>query len=434
LPIRYDREGMTKKARTILFLIFAALFLLISPLVVLYSQGYRIDFDNKKIVQTGGIYLKVIPKQTDVFLDGKLVKKTDFFFGSVLIDGLLPKNYKIEVKKENYQGWEKNLNIKEKMVTEAKNIILFPENISFGTLASKVKKIWLAPDQQKIVLKEETEQGWALKLYDLDKRVKSHLIYEANISKQEADLFDLSFSENSEEIFLGSGVGEEEKYFKLEINKTSPILEEVSPPSTPEILERAVAYYEIDDDIYFLDNLGYLFKVSSSLENKIKLNENPFPLKQETDYELAVFGDYIFLRENKLLYKFNYQLNYFEEFFENTNKWRASPDSKKLAYSSDNELWVFYLKDGVLGKKAGDNFFLFRLSNKIGDFYWLNSDYLVFSAGDSVKICEIDNRDKINFAKVGEFKNPDFFWNSSDRNLYILSEEKLYKSTAELIE
>jgi len=48
---------MTKKTRTILFLIFLFLFLLIAPSAIFYSQGYRLDFENKKLTQSGGFFL-----------------------------------------------------------------------------------------------------------------------------------------------------------------------------------------------------------------------------------------------------------------------------------------------------------------------------------------------------------------------------------------
>jgi len=98
---------MTKKTRTILFLVFLFIFLSAAPAVVLYSQGYRIDFDNKKISRTGGLFLKIEPKQVEIYLDGKLTEKTDFFFGSVLIENLLPKKYEIEIKKPEFATWEK---------------------------------------------------------------------------------------------------------------------------------------------------------------------------------------------------------------------------------------------------------------------------------------------------------------------------------------
>ena len=225
---------MTKKTRTILFSICLFLFLLIAPSAIFYSQGYRFDFDSKKITQTGGLFLKVFPKSAEIYLDGKLKKKTDFFFGSILIENLLPKKYKIEIKKEGYFAWEKNLEIKEREVTEAKNVILFPENPNFIILTKGVKKFWLPPDQKKIILLEEGEAGWALKIYDLERKVKSHLISEDDVYLAGADLLDLEFSEDSKEISLEIGMKEQLKYFHLELDKVPPVLTEIEPPQRQE--------------------------------------------------------------------------------------------------------------------------------------------------------------------------------------------------------
>ena len=81
-------------------------------------------------------------------------------------------------------------------------------------------------------------------------------------------------------------------------------------------------------------------------------------------------------------------------------------------------------------KKAGEKLFLIRLSEKIGDCFWLNSNYLVFNAGNKIKIAEIDDRDRINIVDITEFENPEIFFNKNDKKLYLLSGENLYRSEA----
>ena len=132
---------MKKRTRTILFSLCTTFFLLAAPSVILYSQGYRFDFDNKKVVQTGAFYFKVFPKSAEIYLDVKLKKKTSALAGSVLIENLLPKKYEIEIKKEGFCPWQKNLETKEKQVTEAKNIILFPEELNFTIISREEKEI-----------------------------------------------------------------------------------------------------------------------------------------------------------------------------------------------------------------------------------------------------------------------------------------------------
>ena len=477
---------MTKRTRIIIFLVCSFLFILIAPSIVLYSQGYRIDLENKKFTQTGGLFLKILPRQTDVYIDGKLNKRTDFFFGSVLIENLLPKKYKVEVKNEEHHSWEKTLEIKEKEVTEVKNIILFPQNINFMVLAGQVEQFWFSPDQKKIILLEEDKSssqpslsrdessvkekpGWVLKLYDLNKNIKSHLIGQEDISPKEtqlgeedksssspfaaAQVINLTFSKDSKKIYLetfaAARVGEEIKYFTLEgFDGVKPLLVKEDKSSFPPFaaarvteaespspaIEDIVIYQQVDNDIYYLDNFGHLFK------NGARITAMPFPIKQGTRYVLEIFQGFIFLRElNGDLYKFNPDLKVFENFFEGINSLKISPDNKKLVYFSNHEIWILFLSDenDPPQKKAGEKLFLIRLSETITDVFWINSNYLIFIAGDKIKISEIDDRDKLNIIDIFETKklpqngsSLEMFFNQFDKKLYLLSGNNLYGSGA----
>lgn len=429
---------MTKKTRTILFLIFLFLFLLVAPISIFYSQGYRFDFESKKITQTGGIFLKAEPKQVEIYINGKLAKKTDFFFGSALIENLLPNKYKIEIKKEGYHSWGKKLEIKEKEVSEVKNIVLFPKNPNFSILTKTplrgTRNFWFSPDGKKMILKEE-EENWALKLYDLDRSVKSHLIEGTDLSTPhqragggESELFDLKFSEDSKKIFLEAGIGEQLKYFTLEIEKTPPLLLEIKEQLPP--IENILTYQNFNGDIYFLDNFGELWRSDSSFSIKEKITETPFPAKAETEHDLYIFPGFFFLREGETLYLFNPDSKLFEKFFEKIDGLKISPDNKKLLFFSDSEIWVLFLKEKLTQnpKKAGEKILLVRLSEKIESAFWLNSDYLIFNAGDKIKIAEIDERDKLNIVDLIEFKNPKIFFNQTDKKLYVLADGILYSS------
>jgi len=419
---------MTRGARKILFFVFFLIFLLGAPLMILYYQGYRFDFEKKSLTQTGGLFLKIIPKQAEIYLNEKLVKKTDFFFGSALIENLLPKRYLVEVKKNGYFSWKKDLEIKEREVTEAKNIVLFPKNPNFSILTKNLKNFWFTPDGKKMILKEEQEGTWALKLYDLDRSVKSHLLKGTDLSRQESELFDLKFSEDSKKIFLEAGIGEQLKYLTLEIEKTPLLLLEIKEPQPP--IENILTYQNFNGDIYFLDNFGYLWRSDSSFSMKEKITETPFPTKEETEHDLYIFPGFIFLKEGETLYLFNPDLKLFEKFFEKIDGLKISPDNKKLLFFSDSEIWVLFLKEKLTQsiKKAGEKILLVRLSEKIESAFWLNSDYLIFNAGDKIKIAEIDERDKLNIVDLVEFKNPEIFFNQINKELYVLADGILYSS------
>ena len=240
---------MTKRSRTILFYSFLFLFLLIAPASVLYSQGYRFDFQNLRVVQTGGIFVKASPKRAQVFVDGKLTKKTDFLDGSALISALLPKKYEIRVEKDGYSSWKKSLQVNVKEVTEIKSLILFPQNPDFFTVDENVKDFWMAPDGKSIVIKNEGENGWTLKIYDITTSVKSTLVQENDLSAAGANLVNLHFSQNPDEIILETSANQQPSNFILSFGGAAPVLTQgttTAATTTPEgvnvFLETKILY------------------------------------------------------------------------------------------------------------------------------------------------------------------------------------------------
>jgi hypothetical protein len=99
--------------RKFLFSFFFSLFLIFGPILIFYSLGYRFDFEKKRITKTGGIFIKALPKEVEISIDGKIKEKVDPLWGSLLIENLLPKKYKIRVEKEGYFPWEKELEVEE---------------------------------------------------------------------------------------------------------------------------------------------------------------------------------------------------------------------------------------------------------------------------------------------------------------------------------
>jgi len=77
-------------------------------------------------------------------------------------------------------------------------------------------------------------------------------------------------------------------------------------------------------------------------------------------------------------------------------------------------------------KKAGDKVFLGSFGEKIKDIFWLNSNYLIVNSGNKIKIIETDDRDKIQTWGIGEFENPQIFFNENDKKLYVLDKNNLF--------
>jgi len=114
---------MTFRIRRIILTGTILFFIVVAPTALLYSYGYSFDWQNKKVVLTGGFYFESLPKKADVYLDDKLKKETPVF-----IKRLLPKEYQVKITENGYHSWQKNLKIESKLVTVVKNILLIPLN------------------------------------------------------------------------------------------------------------------------------------------------------------------------------------------------------------------------------------------------------------------------------------------------------------------
>ncbi len=146
---------MTQRTRTALFFSLVLLFCVATPALILYSLGYRVDWRERKVAQIGGLYVKTDPANAVISINGKEMKKTDFLFGELFIDNLLPGTYAVKIEKEGYKPWQKNLVVQEKQVTEAKNVMLFPSQIAFKALSDSIEQVWASPDMSLLLLQRQ---------------------------------------------------------------------------------------------------------------------------------------------------------------------------------------------------------------------------------------------------------------------------------------
>jgi len=439
-----------------------------APLIILYSQGYRFDFKGKRVLHTGAFYFKTRPKGTLIYLNNQLVKKTDFVFGEALISDLLPGEYAIEIKKDGYSVWQKKLEIKEGLTSEAKNIFLAPQNIKFSQSLNGIEDFSFSPDNKKALLEKKGGNGYALSLFDLRSNSQLSILDQKDIAEKGEDVKDIKiwWSEDSKKILIKK-IGKKESFFALGVEGKTAVISlgyigdnilEVSfdprdnnriyflqktagknnllftdyiKKETPlVILENIINYQIQNDNLYWLNDKGYFFQ--SNLEGKEtnKLNIQSFPLKDNYGYQIIIFNEKIILKENNDLYFFNEKSRALDKVLEGVIGLELSQDSKKIAFFTDYEIWVLFLEkiEDQPPREKGEKLFLTRFSEKIGNLFWWTDHYLVFNSGDSIKITEIDDRDKINIADLAEFKDSKIFWNKDNKKLYILSEKNLYFS------
>lgn len=107
--------SMTLRNRFILLGIGFTVFVLTTPVIVLFARGYKYDFETKQIVKTGSIVVKTHPDKAQIYIDEVLQSKTS----SSTLRFILPGDYNIKLTKKHYQPWTKRLNIRAEFVTWA---------------------------------------------------------------------------------------------------------------------------------------------------------------------------------------------------------------------------------------------------------------------------------------------------------------------------
>lgn len=117
---------MTKRTKRALFYAAVVVFLFLSYIVILYAQGYKYSFSDRKFSRTGSVFVKA-NVGADVYVDGKKVGSTSFLGNSRTVSGLLPGDYLISLQRtDSYSSWEKKVEVREGLVNEFSKIVLLP--------------------------------------------------------------------------------------------------------------------------------------------------------------------------------------------------------------------------------------------------------------------------------------------------------------------
>lgn len=118
---------------------------LAAGIAILLAKGYTISTDEKRIVGTGIINISSEPDAASVYIDGHLTTATN-----ATISTLSPKTYSVKVVKEGFIPWEKQVVVKEGLVTEVK-VTLFPSLPTIYPLTfTGVQRPILSPDGSKL--------------------------------------------------------------------------------------------------------------------------------------------------------------------------------------------------------------------------------------------------------------------------------------------
>ncbi len=120
MPTEPKIEILSEKRRQILFFLLFTIFIIALPMMIFYTTGYRLSFDNEQtsIVTTGGLYVTTDNLEVEVYLDEERIEKPRLFRSAYYIQNIEAGKHSVVVQRPDLQTWVKDLPVDSHIVIE----------------------------------------------------------------------------------------------------------------------------------------------------------------------------------------------------------------------------------------------------------------------------------------------------------------------------
>ena len=397
--------------------LFIVIFLIVTPILLLYTAGYRYNLKKQRLSVYGSLVIESQPSNALVEIQG--LDKT--YTTPARINHLDANNYQIKVSKDGYTAWQKTLPVITQQTTFAEDIVLFklasPEKIANLQISSPEPLpnndglTYINPRLSSLhFYNTTTEKDTLLLAFNKNTTIGSrlwskdnnyllvttktgnktnHLIINKNFPEKplelSSDFEQISWSENYDNILFAR---DERNITQVEINTDQLKLKQYY--SFPEAIDDFRIHH---NEIYFLEtknNRSFIKKIdpqdSEKLQPKIELPDARYTIKKIHDKTIVLHrptkNEYTFVNDtlDTLLYQQKNLENY--AFHDN------SP-SLLLLYDR-SEIRIIDLKNA---SPVADT--IYRVSDGISQVVWDHEpNYLIFTENQHLRIIELDPREK----------------------------------------
>lgn len=149
---------MTLRKRRILLLISVVVFIIVAPIINLYILGFRIN-SKFKLTKTGGIYIYSPENGSKIFVNNKFEKETGFIQSGYFVQNLEPGKYSVLVAKEGFWPWQKNIEVKEELVSETRAFLIPKEPEGKTIIRGLFSNLFASPNQKVLLLIENNSKN-----------------------------------------------------------------------------------------------------------------------------------------------------------------------------------------------------------------------------------------------------------------------------------
>jgi hypothetical protein len=133
---------MSNHVRKVVFLALLAVFFVSGIPLVLFAAGYRLLPNSLSITRSGGLYVKSVPQDAQIYIDEKHVPNNSGILNSgTFVTGITPGKYDLRVEKDGYYPFEAVAEINPLQADSFEKLILAPTDYA-SSLRGDIKDFY----------------------------------------------------------------------------------------------------------------------------------------------------------------------------------------------------------------------------------------------------------------------------------------------------
>lgn len=438
-----------------------------------YTFGYRISWTDFSIQSTGGIFVTTQPRSATVLID-QGDHTSSLFSGSLFVQNLKPGTHFIQISKDGFSTWSKNLPVVAHTVTEARAVLVPVKPAETVLGRGPFTDFMASPNARMFILRERTTKDTFLLTF-FSREQQGFLSYAdattREIAKANQNLpttINWSGDEQSAIAELGNDwvqlsvqdgnvIQLASLYQKTDLVKKLPkkprlILPHPSAQDQLYILEAenlylwntssrvlrplldTVAGVTVQSGrLLILDSLsGFLYETGLDAQSPRQLTLAGIPGLKRAEIEQS--GDKYFIESNKGYWLFDSE--------EQNLQVLSTASSTQFYIARNNTLWwnehEIWIRWTVPEKELP--YFQTAPQEKVFEtkqtiqavFYYPRQDYLIIQLDKTIYVIELDGRgDSRNIIKFYEGENPVILVPPLDRAVYIIDRSTLFELALE---
>jgi len=413
---------MSLAFRRIIYLSFITVFLIATPLIVLYTAGYKFGANGWQ--KTGMFIIDSKPRGAKIYINGKLqqnflnkllLRNENVITTPAKIKNLLPGEYSLKVELNGYFGWQKNLTVLPGSATYAEDIYLFKNDLPVLVMPTADQQLSPSPDKTYLAIAGKND----LTLLNLDNEMQKIiplatssqriLLWSDNGKSILADNYIIQLDQADQPINLNSLIDKQADefawydgrfYYRL---KNAVYNFDLNTELSKKIIagQQVGAYLVKNDYAYIVSDLNHnvslnIFKISSGqpLRSISLPSANDYAFINP-DHQLINLLD----QDHQILYLVDPTTTFYSPLVELLNNVKTAywVDGNRLVYANDFEIYCYTLSDR---KKE----LITRISNQIEKIIWHQSNnYIIYNTDKTINVIELDQRVKRNIIELVKF-------------------------------